>query len=82
MRKLVHERRQHEVFECSIYPFRAAAWCWTFRVPKDLGVQEFARDSDHTVVIRLRDERYEELIVEVADPDVTVPSVESVLPQQ
>ena len=33
----------------------------------------------NTVVIELRDERYNELIVEVADPDGTVALVKSVL---
>jgi hypothetical protein len=35
---------------------------------------------DNTVVIELKDERYNELIVEVADPNATVALVQAVLP--
>jgi hypothetical protein len=37
-------------------------------------------DPDNTVVIDLRDERYNELIVEVADPSAAVALVRAVLP--
>ena len=36
---------------------------------------------DHTLIIELRDERYNELIVEVADPHAAVALVEAQLPQ-
>jgi hypothetical protein len=39
-------------------------------------------DPDNTVVIELHDERYSELIVEVADPNTTVDFVKSVLPRR
>jgi hypothetical protein len=39
-------------------------------------------NPDNTVVIRLKDERYNELIVEVADPQATVELVRAVLPRQ
>jgi hypothetical protein len=37
-------------------------------------------NPDNTVVIELRDERYDELIVEVANPQLTVEQVKAVLP--
>ena len=37
-------------------------------------------DPDNTVVIELKDERYQELIVEVADPKVAVALVKAALP--
>jgi hypothetical protein len=39
-------------------------------------------NPDNTVVIDLHDERYNELIVEVADPDAAVRLVESYLPRK
>ncbi len=39
-------------------------------------------NPDNTVVIELKDERYNELIVEVADPQAAVQSVKSALPRQ
>ncbi len=39
-------------------------------------------NPENTIVIELRDERYNELIVEVADPQATVELVKSVLPRQ
>ena len=39
-------------------------------------------NPDNAVVIELNDERYNELIVEVADPRVAVDLVKSVLPRQ
>jgi hypothetical protein len=39
-------------------------------------------NPDNTVVIELKDERYNELIVEVADPQAAVEFVKSVLPRQ
>ena len=38
-------------------------------------------NPDNTVVIELRDERYNELIVEVADPNAAVELVKSALPR-
>src|SRR5271169_6919216 len=38
-------------------------------------------NPDNTVVIQLRDERYDELIVEVADPLFTVEQVKAALPK-
>jgi hypothetical protein len=38
-------------------------------------------NPENTVVIDLRDERYKQLIVEVADPSAAVALVESVLPR-
>ena len=38
-------------------------------------------NPDNTVVIDLRDERYSQLIIEVADPGTAVALVESVLPR-
>ncbi len=38
-------------------------------------------NPDNTIVIDLRDERYNQLIVEVADPTTAVALVESVLPR-
>ena len=37
-------------------------------------------DPDNTVVIELKDERYNELIVEVADPNAAVALVKAALP--
>ena len=37
-------------------------------------------NPENTVVIELRDERYDELIVEVADPQLTVEQVRAALP--
>jgi hypothetical protein len=37
------------------------------------------RDAERTIVIELRDERYDQLIVEVADPMAAVSKIESVL---
>jgi hypothetical protein len=37
-------------------------------------------NPDNTVVIELRDERYNELVVEVADPNFTVELVKAALP--
>ncbi len=37
-------------------------------------------DPENTVVIGLRDERYDELIVEVADPQITVEQIRAALP--
>jgi hypothetical protein len=37
---------------------------------------------DQTVVIELRDERYNELIVEVANPQIAIEMVKSALPRQ
>jgi hypothetical protein len=37
-------------------------------------------NPENTVVIELRDERYDELIVEVANPQLTVEQVKAVLP--
>lgn len=39
-------------------------------------------NPENTVVIELRDERYNELIVEVADPDAAVGLVKASLPEQ
>ena len=39
-------------------------------------------NPDNTVVIELKDERYNELIVEVADPQAAVEFVKSVLPRE
>jgi hypothetical protein len=39
-------------------------------------------NPDNTVVIELKDERYNELIVEVADPQTTVELVKAPLPRQ
>jgi len=39
-------------------------------------------NPDNTVVIELRDERYSQLIVEVADPVTTVALVELILPHK
>ena len=39
-------------------------------------------NPDNTVVIELRDERYNQLIVEVEDPNVAVALMQSVLPRQ
>ena len=39
-------------------------------------------DPNNTVVIDLKDERYNELIVEVPDPQAAVEFVKSVLPPQ
>ncbi len=38
-------------------------------------------DPDNTIVIQLRDERYNELIVEVADPQASVELVNAALPR-
>jgi hypothetical protein len=38
-------------------------------------------NPDNTVVIELRDERYNELIVEVADPQTAVEMVKGALPR-
>ncbi|MGB7729132.1 MAG: hypothetical protein WBL50_13950 [Candidatus Acidiferrum sp.] len=38
-------------------------------------------NPDNTVVIQLKDERYEELIVEVVDPKTTVELVRTALPR-
>ena len=38
-------------------------------------------DSENAVVVELRDEGYERLIIEVADPAATVARVEAMLPQ-
>jgi hypothetical protein len=38
-------------------------------------------NPENTVVIKLRDERYNELIVEVADPNAAVEQVRAVLPR-
>lgn len=37
---------------------------------------------DNTIVIELRDERYNELIVEVADPQATVEAIRAALPSR
>ena len=39
-------------------------------------------NPENTVVIKLKDERYNELIVEVADPQTAVELVKTALPQQ
>ena len=39
-------------------------------------------NPEKTVVIELKDERYDELIVEVADPNATVALVEAALPNR
>lgn len=39
-------------------------------------------DPDHTVVIGLHDERYDELIVEVADTNAAVELVQAALPRK
>jgi len=39
-------------------------------------------DPDNTIVIELRDERYNELIVEVADPEAAVELIKAALPRQ
>jgi len=39
-------------------------------------------NPDNTVVIELMDERYNELIVEVADPQATVELIKAALPRQ
>ena len=39
-------------------------------------------NPDNTVVIELRDERYNQLIVEVEDPNAAVALMQSVLPRQ
>jgi hypothetical protein len=39
-------------------------------------------NPDNTVVIELRDERYNQLVVEVADPNAAVALMQSVLPRQ
>jgi hypothetical protein len=39
-------------------------------------------NPDSTIVIELRDERYNELIVEVADPQVAVELIKAALPRQ
>jgi len=38
-------------------------------------------NPDNTIVLELRDERYNELVVEVADPNATMAMVKSVLPR-
>ena len=39
-------------------------------------------NPDNTIIIELKDERYNELIVEVADPQAAAEFVKSVLPPQ
>ena len=39
-------------------------------------------NPENTIVIELRDERYDELIVEVVDPQLTVESVRAALPNR
>jgi hypothetical protein len=39
-------------------------------------------NPDNTVVIELRDERYNQLVVEVADPDAAVALMQAALPRQ
>ncbi len=39
-------------------------------------------NPDNTVVIELRDERYNQLVVEVADPNVAVALIQAALPRQ
>ncbi len=40
------------------------------------------RDAEHTIVIDLNDERYDQLIVEVRDPATAVSKIESAIPRR